>query len=99
MIVNCFYDEDMAYADIVYIPDLGLNIDTIQNYFYKWLFDKTVNHKYWIIVDGEKKACKYGTDAFIDWINNTYLSDKTDKAKIIKSNAETWNSTDNHLIF
>ena len=32
--------------------------------FFDWLFDKNNNHKYWIIVQGEKVACEYGTQAF-----------------------------------
>ncbi len=29
MIINCFYDEDMEYADIVYIPDKISNIEKL----------------------------------------------------------------------
>lgn len=60
MIINCFYDEDMEYADIIYLPNIGLRVDDLQEAFFKWLFNKNNNHKYWIIVNGEKKACKYG---------------------------------------
>lgn len=73
MIINCFYDEDMEYADIIYLPDIGLKVDDLQDAFFKWLFNKNNNHKYWIIVNGEKKACKYGVDAFIDWFNHIYI--------------------------
>lgn len=99
MIINCFYDEDMEYADIIYLPDIGLNIDDLQEAFFKWLFNKNNNHKYWIIVNGEKKACKYGVDAFIDWFNHIYISDNSVKAYIIKENAEKWDNEEKYLIF
>ncbi|MBO4863522.1 MAG: hypothetical protein J5517_04110 [Eubacterium sp.] len=99
MIINCFYDEDMRYADIIYLPDLGFSIDDLKEDFFKWMFNKNIDHKYWIIVDGEKKACKYGVDAFIDWFNNTYLPDNKDKAYIIYENTEKWDEKDKILVF
>ena len=72
MIINCFYDEDMEYADIIYLPDIGLKVDDLQEAFFKWLFNKNNNHKYWIIVNGEKKACKYGVDALRDFWTRVY---------------------------
>ena len=99
MIINCFYDEDMEYADIIYLPDIGLRVDDLQEAFFKWLFNKNNNHKYWIIVNGEKKACKYGVDAFIDWFNHIYISDNSVKAYIIKENAEKWDDEEKYLIF
>lgn len=99
MEINCFYDEDKEYADIVYIPDTIINIEEIQNDFFKWLFDKNNDHPYWIVVNGEKKACKYGTQAFIEWINNTILLEKVEKSHIIKENSKVWNLDNMSLIF
>ena len=98
MTINCFYDEDKEYADIIYLPDVGLNVYKLQEKFFKWMFDKNNNHKYWIIVDGEKKACKYGIDAFVDWINGEY-SFNDNIAYIIKENATNWDDKDIYLIF
>lgn len=56
MTINCFYDEDMEYADIIYLPDLESGVDELQEEFFKWMFNKNNNHKYWIIADGEKKG-------------------------------------------
>ena len=39
------------------------------NEFFKWMFDKTNDHKYWVIEDGQKKYCSYATEAFGDWLN------------------------------
>lgn len=99
MEINCFYDEDMEYADIVYIPDTILDIKDLQNNFFRWLFDKNNDHQYWIIVNGEKKMCRYGTQAFIEWINNVILSRNNDKSYIIKENSKSWNSKNISLIF
>lgn len=99
MIINCFYDEDKEYADIIYLPDLGFSVDDLQEDFFKWIFNKNNNHKYWIIVEGKKKACKYGIDAFVDWFNHTYTYDNSIKAYIIKENAKNWNDKNISLIF
>lgn len=99
MEINCFYDEDMEYADIIYIPNTILDIKELQNNFFRWLFDKNNDHQYWIIVNGEKKMCRYGTQAFIDWINNVILLKHYDKSYIIKENSKSWNSKNMSLIF
>ena len=99
MIINCFYDEEMRYADIIYLPDLGLSVDDLQEKFFNWLFDRNNNHKYWIMVDGEKKACKYGVDAFIEWFNNIYINNNSVMAYMIKENAEQWDDKEIKLIF
>lgn len=99
MEINCFYDEDMEYADIVYIPKTILDIKELQNNFFRWLFDKKNDHQYWVIVNGEKKMCKYGTQAFIEWINSTILLESIEKSYIIKENSKSWNSKNMSLIF
>ena len=99
MEINCFYDEDMEYADIVYIPKTIFDIEELQNNFFRWLFDKKNDHQYWVIVNGEKKMRKYGTQAFIEWINNTILLESIEKSYIIKENSKSWNSKNMSLIF
>ena len=99
MEINCFYDEDMEYADIVYIPKTIFDIEELQNNFFRWLFEKKNDHQYWVIVNGEKKMCKYGTQAFIEWINNTILLESIEKSYIIKENSKSWNSKNMSLIF
>ena len=99
MEINCFYDEDMEYADIVYIPKTIFDIEELQNNFFRWLFDKKNDHQYWVIVNGEKKMCKYGTQAFIEWINNKILLESIEKSYIIKENSKSWNSKNMSLIF
>lgn len=99
MEINCFYDENMEYTDIVYIPDMIRNIEELQEEFFTWLFDKNNDHPYWIIDNGKKVACKYGTPAFLEWLNNTILSGKGDKSYMIKQDAKEWNSDNICLIF
>ncbi len=100
MIVNCFYDENMEFADIVYIPDcIKCNVEELQNSFFNWLFDENNDHDYWIIINGKKQACEYGIDAFVKWINDTICIAQSDKAQIIESNAKEWDSEHINLIF
>ena len=84
MLVNITFDdeESLEYVDIVNIPDeVAENLDEVVNEFFKWMFDKTNNHKYWVLEEGEKKYCSYSTEAFIDWINQFIA--KEERAAII----------------
>lgn len=84
MLVNITFDdeESLRYVDIVNIPDeVAENLDEVVSEFYKWMFDKTNNHKYWVIEENKKKYCSYTTEAFIDWINEFIT--KEEKATII----------------
>ena len=100
MVINVFYDDDVNYVDIIFIPDyIGKDIEDLQEDFFDWLFDENNNHKYWIIVQGEKVACEYGTQAFVDWINNKLFKGKKEKVYIIKKNATEWDESNRKLIF
>ena len=99
MVVNCFYDECTDYADIINIPELDYNINEIQNQFFRWMFDKQNDHKYWLIADGEKVACRYGTCAFVEWVNENLLSKSAEKAYMIEENATEWNDENISLFF
>ena len=84
MLVNITFDEEesLRYVDIVNIPDeVAENLDEVVSEFFKWMFDKTNNHKYWVMEEGKKKYCSYTTEAFIDWINEFIT--KEEKATII----------------
>lgn len=56
MEINCFYDEDMEYADIVYIPETILDIEELQNDFFRWLFDKKMSTNIGLL-SMEKRKC------------------------------------------
>ena len=59
---------------------------------------ENINKKYILSVEGEKKACKYGIEAFVEWLNNYYLLDNG-KAYIINKNAKRWDTDNIRLIF
>ncbi len=98
MKVNVIF-EDSECVDIIEVPYNIFELEKIQSDFFKWIFDKNINHKYWIIENGEKKYCSYGTDAFIDWLNDTILRDNNEKAYILKSNTSNYNENDKSLYF
>jgi len=59
MIVYAKYEEKDEICTSIYIPDIpGLDIVRKQEEFFKWLFDKNNHHKYWRIVDGQKKVLR-----------------------------------------
>lgn len=60
MVVNCFYDECEKFADIIYIPDMIESIEGVQDAIFSWLFDKHIDHKYWVIVNSEKNIVNMG---------------------------------------
>ncbi len=71
-------------ADIIDVPLSILNdIEDYQKLFFKWLFDKTINHSYWLNKNGKKYGCSYRSDAFIDWLNENPLKKNREKAKVV----------------
>jgi len=99
MVVNCFYDECEKFADIIYIPDIIEDIEGVQDSFFSWLFDKQIDHKYWVIVNSEKKYCQYGTQAFVNWLNQYVIDDSSEKAYFISENDSCWDRRNKRLVF
>ena len=99
MVINCFFEECDDFVDIIYIPDLMMDIVNIQQKFFDWLFDKNIEHGCWVIVDSEKKYCKYGTQEFIDWINSYLLNNSCEKSYIVKKNASEWDKNNKSIVF
>ena len=99
MIINCFYDECMEYADIVYLPNIKMDIEMLQEHFFEWMFDKKNNHKYWVTINSEKVYCKYGTQAFVEWLNQYIAYHSIEKAHIIEENATMWDENNECIIF
>ena len=48
MKVNVIF-EDSECVDIIEVPYNIFELEKIQSDFFKWIFDKNINHKYWII--------------------------------------------------
>ena len=100
MILYVKYDENEKLADIVDIPNFSL--DTIkqkQNEFFKWLFNKDNDHKYWREIDGVKSICAYDVSAFIEWLNSYVCLNSKDKAVLLKKDAICENENMNVLLF
>ena len=98
MVSNCFYWDDEINPDIIYVPlDLD-DITSLQNDFFKWIFDVTQSNASITEIDG-MVACSYDTENFIFWINNYVLNKSNDKAYIVKSNSLNWDNSDYKLFF
>lgn len=98
MIVNCFYEDEEQYPDIVFIPGDGWNVDSIQRDFFKWVFDeKSSNAKFKDL--GGIKGCSYDTSNFVYWLNEYFLSGTSERACIVDKYASRWNISDEKLIF
>ncbi len=84
MIVQAKYEETDDCGTSIYIPDIQ-EIDILQKQeeFFKWLFDINNNHQYWKIVNGQKKYCEYGIDAFVLWLNEEVYKDIEEKAQVL----------------
>ena len=87
MIIYAKYDETDRAVDILYIPDSPqIDIESQQNAFFKWLFDKSNNHEYWKIIGGEKLYCEYDTEAFVKWLNEEVYVNVSERAQVVKKN-------------
>lgn len=50
VVVSFTYDSDLAY-----VPDSSVyKPKKLQQLFDKWLYDKTIDHEYWVYKDGKK---------------------------------------------
>ena len=98
MTINCFYDEKEQYPDIVYIPKEVDDVISLQEDFFKWVFDEEKSNAKFTEFAG-MKGCSYNTENFVYWINEFFLSKKADKAYIVEKNASQWDLTNEKLFF
>lgn len=80
MLLIILFDYD---ADLIDVPILINDMEKYQNLFFEWLFNKSIDHVYWLYKDGEKYGCSYRSEAFVDWLNNNPLKHSKEKAKIV----------------
>lgn len=100
MIVYAKYDEEDKFATTFYIPDVPrINIEQKQEEFFKWLFNKSNDHKYWRLIDGEKKYCEYNVEAFIEWLNENIFKNIDCKAEILSKGTDEYTSDSQILYF
>lgn len=92
MLVNVVFDEDSLDLDIIDIPEeLVQNISVLQENFFKWLFDKKIDHAYWVCDKEIKKYCSYRSEAFVEWINNVFNCSSNQEARIIEQYSSVLN--------
>ena len=85
MLVNIFFNDEKDDCDVIDLPELVVrDLDGIMAEFFAWISDKSVDHGYWVIADGEKKHCSYGTEALIGWLQKNYSAD----ARIVEQYAK-----------
>ncbi len=71
---------------IISVPDeIGGEIKKYQNKFDKWLYDKSNDHGYWVIINGRKTAVSFDIQAFVDYLNTAYLHSCEDRAMVIET--------------
>ena len=97
MVVNCFYDDEMMDADIIYVPDEFCEIECLQEEFFSWIFGDE-NNSYWTMINGTK-VCNYDVQAFVDWINIVKAPNNENKSYILEKNASKWNKGESELHF
>jgi hypothetical protein len=85
MRVSVHFNGEQTDADIIDVPSCVISdLDTVLKRFWSWLFDKSNNHDYWVLQNGEKSYCNYRSDAFVFWLNDCYLVNEPEVAKIIE---------------
>lgn len=73
-------------VDIIEVPKMVIdNAEDYQAQFFKWLFNKSIDHAYWWYEDGKKYGCNYRSDAFVEWLNAYPLKDEEEKAFIVST--------------
>ena len=71
-------------ADIIEVP--AFIIDDRELYrsrFLKWLYDKSVHHKYWVTFSNGTKGVCFRSNALIEWLNKKVLKDHVEKAVLV----------------
>ncbi|CAG7646832.1 hypothetical protein PAESOLCIP111_05251 [Paenibacillus solanacearum] len=68
MIVGIDFGIHQEFIDIS--EALGERIEQLQTEFLGWLYNKEIDHEYWIYKDGEKWGVNYNGSAFVEWLNN-----------------------------
>jgi len=100
MIFYVKYDENEELVDIINVPNFTLiKLEQKQYEFFKWLFNKKNNHKYWRDVNGEKNYCTYDVSAFIEWLNINVFNSFTEKARLVQMDAKPQNADVDILYF
>lgn len=75
------------YADIIAVPDrIAENPRYFQRKFDQWIYDKSIDHKYWVYKNGEKYGVEMGSEPFVEYLNEFHIRKYEKKAYILKTN-------------
>jgi hypothetical protein len=87
-------------TDIISVPDeIALNIKKHQHAFDKWIYNKDIDHEYWVKIDGRKMAVSFDTDAFVKYLNDFPLKSSEEKASVLEYNVESFDKDIPKLYF
>lgn len=76
------------YTDIIEVPDNILNkIELFQHQFDKWIYNRENEHEYWIKKNGRKMGVRFGSEAFVDYLNLFCLNGSSEKANLLEKHA------------
>ena len=74
-------------ADIIAVPKrIAVRADKYQGFFYEWIYDKSIDHKYWIYENGEKECIGMCTEAFVEYLNNFHVKNPKEKVYVLEEN-------------
>lgn len=82
-------------ADIISIPDEKA-VDDLKKYrnkFDEWLYDKNIDHPYWVYSNGKKECVAYRGDAFVFWLNEFVFKNCEKKAELLESEIDDYDKT------
>ena len=71
-------------ADIIEVPTFIIDDrELYRSRFLKWLYDKSVHHKYWVTFSNGAKGVSFRSNALIEWLNKKVLKDHVEKAVLV----------------
>ena len=79
MMIECDVNADIIEVPAVIIDDREL----YRSRFLKWLYDKSVHHKYWVTFSNGTKGVCFRSNALIEWLNKKVLKDHVEKAVLV----------------
>lgn len=80
VILNWTYESDMIEC-----PDsIADNISEYVSKFDKWLSDKNNQHGYWVKDCFDNDAICFGSEAFVDWLNQNAIQPTDKKVTFVK---------------
>ena len=91
-------------ADLIDVPLFVIeNKDLLKKRFTKWIYNKSIKHRYWVTVRDSKGrpflGVSYRSDAFVEWLNKKVLPSDSSMASIIEEHILEYPETLPVLLF